>query len=37
MKFNDHNKKKFKKKLGNPYFLAPEMIKQSYHKEVDLW
>lgn len=26
-----------KKKLGTPYYLAPEVLEESYGKEVDLW
>jgi calcium-dependent protein kinase len=26
-----------KKKLGTPYYIAPEILEEDYGKEVDLW
>lgn len=28
---------RMKKKLGTPYYIAPEVLEEDYGKEVDLW
>ena len=28
---------RMKKKLGTPYYLAPEVLEENYGKEVDMW
>jgi calcium-dependent protein kinase len=31
------NKKKLNKKIGNPYYIAPEVLRRKYSEKCDIW